>query len=272
MRINYIFNSILCLLLLVAFILSCNPAMPVSPVYTPAQTPVPTDNADRYKFELGIMSVLPQEAPVGTSVQVVVPVKNIGTATNAYIATLYIDGQEYLTKDTTLDPGSSGTLLYLVSNLSAGKHKITVANLESTVQIYYTEQYTIANNEIYMPHYSSFEDIPQPPLPHISTDYFTAPATPFFITKIVFRYPYPQSFQILDAGNNLLYSADKAYNESAYVPDIKVDGTFTIQMQTGQPVADVRAEMFGQTSWSFVIAYFWPEVSTVEGMEKRFGP
>lgn len=272
MRIKYLFNSILCVLLLAVFILSCNPAVPVSRTNTPDQTPVPTDNVERYKFELGNISVMPQEAPVGTSVQVIVPVKNVGAATNAYIATLYVDGHEYLTQDTTLDPGSSGTLLYLVSNLSAGNHKISVANLESTVQIYYTEIYTITNNEIYMPHYSSFEYTPQPPLPHISTDYFTAPATSFFITKIVFRYPYPQSFQILDAGNNLLYGADIAYNESAFVPDIKVDGTFTIQMQTGQPVADVRAEMFGRTSWSFVIAYFWPEVSTVEGMEKRFGP
>jgi hypothetical protein len=272
LRINYLFNSILCLLLLAAFTLSCNQAVPVSPVNTPAQTPVPTDNVERYKFELANMSVLPQEAPVGTSVQVIVPVKNVGTSTNAYIATLYVDGQEYLTKDTTLDPGSSGTLLYLVSNLSVGTHKITVANLEGTVQIYYAEKYTIINNEIYMPHYSRFEDTPTPPLPHISTDYFTAPAAPFFITEIVFRYPYPQPFQILDGANNLLYSADIAYNESAYVPGIKVDGTFTIQMQTGQPVADVKAEHYGRTSWWFVIAYFWPEVSTVEGMVKRFGP
>ncbi|MCX6006291.1 MAG: hypothetical protein NTZ34_03405 [Chloroflexi bacterium] len=246
--------------------------MPVSSANTPAQTPVSTDNVERYKFELGNISVMPEEALVGTPVQVIVPVKNVGSAKNAYIATLYVDGQEYLTEDITLDPGNNGTLLYLVSNLSTGKHIITVADLAGTVQIYYAEKYAIANNDIYLPHYSPLEYTPEPPLPHNSADSFTPPVTPFYITKISFRYPYPQSFQILDAGNKLLYSADIAYNESAYVPGIQVDGPFTIQMQTGQPVADVRAEHPGRFSWVFVIAYFWPEVSTVEGIEKRFVP
>ena len=272
MRINCLCNSILCLILLSAFILSCNQAVPAVPANTPVPTPTSVNDVGRYKFELGNISVLPQEAPVGTPVQVSVPVKNVGSVENAYVATLYVDGQEYMTQDVTLDTGNSGTLLYRISNLSAGPHKISVANLESIVKVYYAEKYSIANNKIYMPHYSRLEYTPVPPLPHVSADYFTAPATPFFITKINFRYPYPQSFQIMDAGNNLLYSADIEYNESAYVLGIQVDETFTIQMQTGQPVADIRAELYGRTSWLFVIAYFWPEVSIVEGMVKRFEP
>ena len=272
MRINCFGRSVICLIFMSVFVISCNQPVPAVPANTPVPTLTSADDAGRYKFELGNISVIPQEAPVGTSVQVLVAVKNIGSAKNAYIATLYIDGHEYVTQDITLDTGNSGTLLYKVSNLSAGNHKITVAGLESTVQIYYAEKYAIANNEIYMPHYSRFEYTPEPPLPYISTDNFTAPVMPFFITKVNFRYPYPQSFQILDAGNHLLYSADVAYNESAYVPGIKVDETFTIQMQTGQPVMDVKVERYGRTSWLFVVAYFWPEVSTVEGMAKRFGP
>ena len=251
--------------------LSCNPAVPVGPSNTPAQIPTTSNNDVRYKFELGNLSVTPQEAAFGTPVQVSVPVKNAGSVKNAYVATLYVDGQEYMTQDVTLDTGNSGTLLYRVSNLSAGTHKISVANLESIVQVYYSEKYSITNNKIYMPHYSRLEYTPVPPLPHISADSFTAPAAPFFITKINFRYPYPQSFQIMDAGNNLLYGADIAYNESAWVPGIRVDGAFTIQMQTGQPVADVKAELYGRSSWLFVISYFWPEVSIVEGIVKRFG-
>ncbi len=261
-----------CLVLLSVCVLSCTPAVPVSPADTLIPTPVPIDNVERYRFELGNISIMPAEAPFGTPVQVIVPVKNIGSAKNAYIATLYIDGQEYLTEDITLDPGTNGALLYMVSNLSAGKHNLTLADFSGTVQIYYSEKYTITNNRIFLPHYSRLEDTPEPPLPHSSVDSFTAPVTPFFITKISFRYPYPQSFQILDSSNNLLYSADIAYNESAYLPGIRVDEDFTVQMQTGQPVADIRAEWFSRNSWFFQIAYFWPEVSTVEGIAKRFGP
>jgi hypothetical protein len=272
LRINSLCNSVFCIILLSVFIISCSPAVPVGPATTPAPIPTPSSNAGLYKFELGNLSVIPQEAAFGTQVQVSVPVKNVGSVKNAYVATLYVDGQEYMTQDVTLDTGNSGTLLYRVSNLGAGTHKISVANLESIVQVYSAEKYSIANNKIYMPHYSRLEYTPVPPLPHISADSFTAPAAPFYITKINFRYPYPQSFQIMDAGNNLLYAADIAYNESAYVPGIRVDGAFTIQMQTGQPVADVKAELYGRSSWLFVVAYFWPEVSIVEGFVKRFGP
>jgi hypothetical protein len=56
------------------------------------------------------------------------------------------------------------------------------------------------------------------------------------------------------------------------VPAIQVDGDFTIQMLTVQPAVDIKSQFFGFSTYELVIAYFWPEVSTVEGFQKRFGP
>ncbi|MBN1375137.1 MAG: hypothetical protein JXA01_03165 [Dehalococcoidia bacterium] len=227
---------------------------------------------DAYKFEVGNISVIPQEARVGTFMTVSLPVRNIGSRKNAFIATLYVDGNEYITRDITLAPGNGGSLTYVLSNLGTGTHEISVAGVKSSLIIYAVNSYTIPNNKDYRLHYTSLEYTPLPPLPHLSTDHFTPPVIPFFITRIDFRYPYPQSFEIIDSRGKQLYSAENAYQAGVIVPDIQVNGDFSIQMQTSQPTADVRSEYFGFNSWRWVIAYYWPEVSTVEGIEKSFSP
>jgi hypothetical protein len=258
--------------LLCVVILSCVPASKVVPATESGPATPSVSSIPPYQFELANLSILPKEAEAGTSVQATVSVKNVGSAPNAYVATLYVDGQEYTTRDLTLKPGESGNLTYMVSNLGAGDHRLSVGNLADSVRIYTTDKYTVANNQIYMPHYTPLQYTPAPSLPYISSDPFSAPVTPFYITRINFRYPYPQSFRILDASNKQLYSADIEYNESAYVPGVQVNGDFTIQMQTGQPAVDIKSQFFGFSTWELVIAYFWPEVSTVEGFQKRFVP
>jgi hypothetical protein len=254
--------------ILVGSVLSCTPSSAV----VPGPVTPPVSNVAPYQFELTNVSIVPKEAEAGNPVQATVTVKNVGSALNAYVGTLYVDGQEYATRDLTLNPGASGNLTYLVSNLVAGDHRISVGTLADSVRIYTTEKYTVANNQIYMPHYTPLQYTPPPSLPYISSDPFSPPVTPFYITRIDFRYPYPQSFKILDASGKQLYSADIGYNESTYVPAIQVDGDFTIQMLTVQPAVDIKSQFFGFSTWELVIAYFWPEVSTVEGFQKRFIP
>ena len=273
-ELNKIFKSICHLIsfLMVIGILSCSSPGKIVPPIATDQTAPSVNAVEPYKFEVGSITVAPREAQAGMPVLISVPVRNVGSARNAYVGTLYVDGQEYGTKDITLDPGSGGSLVYQVSNLSAGSHKIAVGGSEGAVQVYNVQRYTIANTQVYMPHYAPLEYTPAPPLPYISSDSFAPPVTPFYITQINFRYPFPQSFKILDANNKQIYSADAAYNESAYVPNIEVNGSFSVEMQTNQPAADVRSEFFGFSTWELVVAYFWPEVSTVEGIQKRFSP
>ncbi|MBN1376528.1 MAG: hypothetical protein JXA01_10290 [Dehalococcoidia bacterium] len=225
-----------------------------------------------YKFETGSISVIPEEALLGTFVTVSLPVRNIGRCKNAFIATLYIDGNEYITQDITLAPGNGGSVTYVLSNLRAGTHEISVAGLKSSVKIYTIDRFTISNHQDYQPYYTPLEYTPLPPLPHLSTDHFTPPAVPFFITRIDFRYPFPQSFSIIDSSGKQLYSAENAYQPSMKVPATQVNGDFSIQMQTSQLSADVRSQFFGFNSWKQVVAYYWPEVSAVEGVCKRFVP
>jgi hypothetical protein len=255
-----------------ATVLSCNEVEVARPANSPSVTPSTAIQVERHKFELGQLSVIPQEAQVGTIITVSLPVRNIGSARNAYVATLYVDGQEYMTQDTTLDPGSGSAVNFVVSRLGPGIHSMQVSGVESSVRIYRVDRYSIPNNDIYQFHYTPLEFTPEPPVPHISSDSFSPPVTPFFITQITFRYPFPQSFRILDSNNKQLYSASTSYNQFVDIPNIQVEGDFSIEMQTDQPASDIRVQYFGVRSWSMVIAYYWPEVSVVEGIQKRFGP
>jgi hypothetical protein len=253
-------------------VLSCNTVKVTGPSYSPSEIPASAIQVEPHKFELGKLSVIPQEAQVGTIITVSLPVRNIGGARNAYIATLYVDGQEYMTEDATLDPGNGSAVNFLISKLGPGNHSIQVSGIESSVRIYRVDRYSIPNNQVYQFHYTPLEYTPEPALPHISYNSFSPPVTPFFITQISFRYPFPQSFQILDSNNKQLYSADISHNQIADIPNIKVDGDFIIQMQTDQPAADIRVQYFGVRSWSMVVAYYWPEVSVVDCLQKRFEP
>lgn len=265
--------SICCLAcLLPALTLSCgSPATAVQPLPT-AKIPAPTANVEAVKFDLGPLTVVQQEVEAGTVAQAVVSIKNVGGTRNVYVGTLKVDGQEYGRQDITLSPGQAGTLIFQISNLSIGTHKLTMAGLEGDVSVYKIERHILTNNQVYLPHYTDLDFTPPPPIPYTSTNSFTPPEAPFFITRIDFRYPYPQSFKILDANGRLLYSADEADNESAFVPNVQVNGLFSIQMQTNQPVADIRLQYSGLYSSIYVIKFFWPEVSTLEGFQKRFAP
>jgi hypothetical protein len=271
-RLNKLAISLICLVFLILpGFLSCRVYPPLAPP-TPAPPPAPpAGNAPAVRFELGTMIVSPGEVQTGAPVRADVPVKNTGSSRNAYVGTLYVDGQEYGTRDVTLPPGGSGTLTFQLPDLDQGNHTLTVGNSQGTVRVYSVERYSLANNQVYMPHYGPLDYTPAPPLPYTSVEAFSPPVTPFFITGISFRYPFPQSFKILDASGKELYGADIAYNESTAVPNIEVNGDFTVQMQTGRLAADIKSQFFGFNTWQLVIAYYWPEVSSVEGIQKRFG-
>jgi hypothetical protein len=242
------------------------PPAPAPPTAAPAIEPV--------KFEPLSIKVNPQEIEASEAAQAVVSVKNSGSARNAYVGTLYVDGNEYLTQAINIEPGQVGTLIFVVSNLNQGTHRLTMAGLESSLRVYSVEKYTLTNNKVFLPHYTNLESTPVPSVPHISSDTFSPPVTPFYITRINFQYPFPQSFTILDENNRQIYSSGITNMDSAFVPGIEVRGNFTIEMQTNQPVADIRLQYFNlyTYTYSYVISYFWPEVSTVEGIQKRFGP
>jgi hypothetical protein len=259
-------------LLPVAFLLACVYRPVATPPVTPAAPAAPVSTIAAYKFELGKMTVTPQEVQAGQPVQVSVIARNAGGSPNAYVGTLYVDGQEYARQAVSLNPGDSGTLAFQVSNLQAGNHNLTLGDSAGIVRVYAIEKFEIANTRSQTPPYANLDYSPAPPLPHISTDTFTPPVTPFFLQQINFRYPFPASFKILDATGKQLYAADIAYAQSAYVPDIEVNGDFGIQLETGQPTVDIRTEWFGDSSFALVIAYFWPEVSTIDGIQKRYGP
>jgi hypothetical protein len=259
------------LLLVASFSLACK-SVPVQNTPPAPPTPAPV-NTTPYKFELTNISVVPTEAQAGTPIQVIVTVRNIGSDRNAYVAALYLDGQEYLTEDLTLNPGDSGNLVYVLPRLNAGSHTIKVDNLSGNVRIYSAEMYTISNTEVVIPRYTPLDYTPPPAVPYTTTNSFSPPVVPFFITRVYFRYPYPQSFQIIDSANKVLYSSEIALNESAYVPGIEVNGSFTVQMQSAQPAVDVRSQFYGfGNTWTLVIAYYWPQVSTIDGFRKSFSP
>lgn len=253
-------------------VISCKPIPDIKSFSYPQTDSAPVNNSETYKFETGSLSIIPQEAKAGSTIIVSLPVRNAGSSANAFIATLYVDGHAYDTEDVTLQPGNSGSITFLLTNLVPGNHVLSVAGIEGYVRVYSLEKYSLTNNRVFLPHYTALEYTPAPPLPYISLGNFSPPVTPFIITQISFRYPYPQSFQILDNHGNQLYRADINYKPAADVPSIEVAGDFTIQMQTSQPTADIRAQLYGYNAWSYVIAYYWPEVSVVEGVKKRFGP
>lgn len=271
MKVNTCTVPVFIVLLVLSFSIACQPIAAVNTDDSQFQIPTPDSQAEPYKFEIGSLSVVPQEAKAGTTVIVSLPVRNTGSAKNAFIATLYVDGHEYGTEDVTLQPGNSGSVTFLFSGLDPGDHQIAVAGIESHVKIYYLDQYSITNNQVFLPRYTALEYTPVPPLPHISSDRFTPPVIPFFITQISFRYPFPQSFQILDEDGKQLYRAEIDYQQRANVPNIQVDGDFIIQMQTPHPTADIRAQFFGLNTWRWAVSYYWPEVSIVDGVRKNFG-
>jgi hypothetical protein len=270
-RLNKLLFPMICLVLLVMpGFLSCvvhAPAAPVNPVPPIAS---PASNVPDVRFELGTMVVTPGEVQTGTPVRADVPAKNTGGTRNAYVGTLYLDGQEYGRQDITLPPGGSGTLTFQLPDLDQGNHTLTVGNSQGSVRVYSVERYSLTNNQVYVPHYGPIDYTPPPPLPYTSVDTFTPPVTPFYITGISFRYPFPQSFKILDSAGKELFSTDIAYNEGSAVPNIQVNGPFSVQMQTSRTAADIRSQFFSFNSVSFVIAYFWPEVSSVDGVQRRY--
>lgn len=252
--------------------LSCG-QRPVAP--PPAATPPTKAPAvEQVKFEPLALKITPQEIEAGSAAQAVASIKNSGSARNAYVGTLYVDGNEYLTQSINIEPGQVGVLIFTVANLGQGTHRLSMAGLEGTLRVYTVEKYTLTGNKVFLPHYTNLESTPPPELPHISGETFTPPVTPFYITRINFSYPFPQSLTILDENNRQIYSSGITNIDSAFVPGVEVKGNFTIQMQTSQPVADIRLQYFNlyTYTYSYVISYFWPEVSTVEGIQKRFGP
>jgi hypothetical protein len=261
--------------------LACLPAVltiacgqrPAAPQPTPAP-PTAAPAIEPVKFEPLSIKVNPQEIEARAAAQAVVSVKNSGSARNAYVGTLYVDGNEYLTQAINIEPGQVGTLIFTVANLGQGTHRLTMAGLEGTLRVHTVERYTLSSNKVFLPHYTNLESTPLPELPHISGETFTPPVTPFYITRINFSYPFPQSFTILDENNRQVYSSGITDMDSAFVPGIEVKGNFTIRMQTNQRVADIRLQYFNlyTYTYSYVICYFWPEVSTLEGIQKRFGP
>jgi hypothetical protein len=234
------------------------PAPPASPI-TPA-----------YRFESGTMTVTPKEIQAGQPVQVTATVRNTGSRQNAYVGTLYVDGQEYARQAATLNPGDTGFLTFQIANLSTGTHLLTLGDSSASLKAYMVEKFQMVNNTIDLPRYTNLEYTPAPPVPHISTETFSPPITPFFVRQMDFRFPYPQAFRILDANGKQLYSAVITHAASAYVPDVQVDSDFTIELQTDQPAVDIRSEFYGESTYALVISYFWPHVSTIEGIQKRY--
>jgi hypothetical protein len=234
------------------------PAIPASPT-------IPA-----YRFESGTMSVTPKEIQAGQAAQVTSTVRNTGSRQNAYVGTLYVDGQEYARQAVTLNPGDNGFLTFQLTNLGAGTHLLKLGDSSASLKVFTVDNFQIVNNIVDLPRYTNLQYTFAPPLPHVSAENFSPPVTPFFIRQIDFRFPYPEAFRILDAKGKQLYSADIAHAASAYVPDVPVDADFMIELQTNQPAADIRSGFFGESSYTLVIAYFWPHVSTIEGIQKRY--
>lgn len=260
------------LLVSAASLFSCTlqPPLPPLPASPPPRALVPA--GPQYRFELGALSITPAETEAGGWVQVQIPLRNTGQSENAYVGTLYVDGQENSRQAITLAPGNTGALIFQVVNLVPGNHKLSVGESSGLVRVYKSERFVIANAQIIPPRYTRVEDTPSPPLPHISTQTFSSPMTPFFIRQIDFRYPYPASFKVLDTNNRLLYSGTTVYAQSAFVPFIEVGSDFVIQLETDQVAADIRSQFFDYSSVAFVVAFYWPQVSIIEGICKRFTP
>jgi hypothetical protein len=274
---------------LICWPITCFTACISQPVALPSNQPVQTAQPDikpeAFQFELGKMMISPTEAEVSKPVLVEIPVRNVGTEANAYSAALKVNDEAVDIQSITLMPGESGILKYTLTLGQAGIYVLSAGEAEGKLSVYYADKYEIVSNQISFPRYTwvntskglttadtlQFELAAQP---HTSLEMFQPPVTPFYISLIYFRQPYPESFKILDADKNMLYGADLSVisNESATVPRVKVNGSFFIQMESIKPLVDIKPAVCYPGICSNAVAIIWPEVSLIEGAGRRFAP
>lgn len=85
------------------------------------------------QFEVGVLSISPTLVVAGEPMVVTANITNVGDEAGIYKAVLFIDGQEFVSKDISLLPGQSSTAEFIINDLIAGKRAIAVG--ESIISI-----------------------------------------------------------------------------------------------------------------------------------------
>jgi Tol biopolymer transport system component len=93
------------------------------PIITETQQPAGQEPPE---FEVGPISLEPSVITVGDTVTLTTTVKNIGDIAGTYTAPLINDGQQINSKDLTLIPQESSTVEFVIADLTAGKHTISI--------------------------------------------------------------------------------------------------------------------------------------------------
>ncbi len=87
------------------------------------------------KFEASSLIISPRLAKPGQPISISVTIANQGTISGSYEMHLVIDGIVRAVKEITLNPESTTTVAFEVSNLAAGKHQIKIAGLAGQFQV-----------------------------------------------------------------------------------------------------------------------------------------
>jgi Tol biopolymer transport system component len=121
---------ILAIIIMIFLTSSCNPSTQA----TNQTLLAPTDNLiqDFTEFELGCLNVSPENAVADQDLVVSVDISNKGTKSGIYSALLYLNGQNIDTKDITIESGQTTKVQFIVKNIQAGKHSISIekSNIE----------------------------------------------------------------------------------------------------------------------------------------------
>lgn len=255
----------------------------------PTQNVIPTEAVDpaiskipAYKFEVGELVILPPEVEINQPVRVNILIINVGSDTNTFIGTLYVDDQSINTKDISLNPGTSGILAFDIRITTRGMHTISLGNSRAMVSVFLVERFTISGTHLNAVPRARAVDTVYDDVAQEDSESFTPPITPFYITKVNFegetvtdclyssRGPCgsyeERRISILDNNKEILYEGP-AIN----IPNVKVNSSFDISYPAREAYSVEHLVASGpgvQDRQAFQV--FMSNIADVEGMSKHY--
>jgi hypothetical protein len=226
-------------------------------IIIPAACQSPAAPASGTQFEVTSLQVKPAEVNSGDSVKVIADITNSGGTSGNYTAKLIVDGIKTEEKDIELDPGSSQTVTFVLSKTEPGSYKVGVGSMSSTLVV----KSTLVAKEIQLK-YDDGSARDYLSLSKPNTGYlvdFIAPSNPFVINNVrIYGLIYGGhgflvkdiEVQIWDKDKTVIYTTtipgksfpllsfllsdiqSKGAWVDVEVPDIKVEGNFSIHVYT----------------------------------------
>jgi hypothetical protein len=87
------------------------------------------------EFEVISLNVTPAEATAGDTVTATAEVRNVGGSEDIYTAVLTVDGAQVGTKDLTVVPGATETVIFSLVRDKAGTYKIAIGEQRSSLTV-----------------------------------------------------------------------------------------------------------------------------------------